>query len=352
MNYEQELFQFLEKNHPVIEEFQIVHNDTPWLSEEKRILYEKPEKQSVIVVAVKGTDKGKIFYREGEEEVLLFEEMLEFVKFLELCKRKKLSQKQGLFARIMSCFKKKETSLRDYKEEQQIEQQKKEAEKETYFENQMKEFQEKKGFVEEKKNVRTLIKNLFSGKKDRQAQGEVYFTDEDFQNMILPEKIVIDGQVTEKNQITAEYIRQVQKCLYRAEYSRIEVTYLGYWERKGKRIPMYEKSLIFLCEDTKAVMYYFNDENLHADVFYDNRDDAGLVDGDWIPEVEFHGQKVSTQHIIYDRKTLNQTLKNMLFHGEINDALDVSGMDKGYFSIRYFKNKNAYMKYKTTRGEF
>lgn len=352
MNYEQELFQFLENNHGIIEGFRIVYKDTPWLSEEKRVLYEKADKQSVIVLAVKGKDKGKIFYREHDEEVLLFEEMLEFVKFLEVCKRKQLSEKQGLLDRITSCFKKRETLLLNYKEEQKIEQQNKELEKEIYLENQRKEFQTKRGYTQEERNFRTFLQHLFAGNKNKSSQGEKYFTDEEFQNFILPEQIVIDGKMTKTEEITAEYMRQVQKCLYHGDYSRIEITYISYWERKGKKIPMYQKSLIFLCQDTKAVMYYFNDETLHADIYFDNRDDAGLVDGDWIPDVEFHGQKVSTQNVIYDRKILNQTLQNMLANGEINDVIDVDTMAEGYFSIRYFSNKNAYMKYKTERGEF
>lgn len=352
MSYEEELFRFLKKNHPMVEEFQVIYDGTLWPDREKRTIYENTRNQSSIVLAVQGKEKGQVFYREGEEEVLIFEEFLEFVKFLELIRREQLSKNQGLFARIIMCLKKEKTYLQDYKEEQKAEQQKREQEKQYYVENQIREFQERKGFVVEGNKISLWIKKLLSGKNNGAALGEEYLTDNEFPKLILPEQIVIDEKITEKDKITAEFIRQVQKCLYRAEYSRIEITYLSYWERKGRKIPMYHKSLVFLCEDTKTVVYYFNDENLHADVFYDNRDNAGLVDGEWIPEVEFHGQKVSTQNIIYDRKKLNQTLKNMLFHGEIDDDISVDTMDNGYFSIRYFSNKNAYTEYKNTKGEF
>lgn len=352
MNYEQELLRFLKLNHPVVEGFQIVYDATLWPEREKQIIYENPQDQSTILVVVRGKEKGQVLYQKGEEETLLFEEMLEFVKFLELLKLEQLSKNQGLLSRITSCFQKNQGHLEKYKEEQTQEQQRKEQEKENFTKHQREEFEERKGFVGEEEKPQPWFKKLLFGKKKSKTNEEEYLTEDEFQKIVLPEKIVIDGEIIKKDAMNQESIRKVQEHLYHATYSRMEVTYLSYWERKGKKIPMYQKSLVFLCEDTKAVMYYFNDENLHGDVFYDNRDNAGYVDGDWIPEVDFHGQKVSTQHIIYDRKKLNEKLKELLFHGEIDDTVSGSTMNGGYFSIRYFSNKNAYTKYKNERGEF
>lgn len=109
-------------------------------------------------------------------------------------KLEQLSKNQGLLSRITSCFQKNQGQLEKYKEEQTQEQQRKEQERENFTKHQREEFEERKGFVGEEEKPQPWFKKLLFGKKKSKTNEEEYLTDDEFQKIVLPEKIVIEGK--------------------------------------------------------------------------------------------------------------------------------------------------------------
>lgn len=275
-----------------------------------------------IVLVCKGRNRDKIVYCQGDNEVILFDELTAFAKYLELCERKNRSEDGFItFAKSQICH---DSESADGNNQ----------------------------IVNEKAdNLETIeIDSDMSGfihDNDR-----ITITEEDFEQMRIPDKIIIDDKVIEAENINLEIIRTVQQHLYSGDYGRIEVTNFGYMVHKKRRYLSHEDSLVFQCENGKAFMCYFDGKNLNTNIFYDNRNDAGSLPSELVPTVIFRGRKQSEQHILYDRSKLVKVLLELLFTGSVSYEKNVSTMDKGFFSTLYFSNKNAYLRSKNEIGEF
>ncbi len=191
------------------------------------------------------------------------------------------------------------------------------------------------------------INNGLINKEDR-----ITITEDDFERMKVPDKIVIDDTVIEKVDINFETIQKLQQHLYVGDYERIEITNFGYMVHKKKKYLSHENSLVFQCEDGKVLMRYFDGEKLNVNTFFANRNNAGSMPSEQIPIVTFRGREESEQYILYDRRKLVSIFLELLYTGNIVYEIDVNTMDSGYFSTRYFSNKNAYLKMKNEVGEF
>lgn len=283
----------------------------------KLCIYSCASEPAEIMLVCKGRDKDKIIYCQGNNETILFDELTAFAKYLELCDRKNCSGNELItFAKSQICEGGNHEIVN--KEEEIIEA----VEIDTSL----------SGFINE--------------------NDKITITEEDFGQMRIPDKIVIDGKVIEGEHINLESIRTVQQHLYSGDYGRIELTNFVYMVHKKRRYLSHEDSLVFQCEDGKAFMCYFDGKNMNTNIFYANRNNVGRLPIEQIPTVIFRGRKVSEEHIIYDRSKLVNVLLELLFTGSVSCETNVDMMDKGYFSTLYFSNKNAYLRSKNKIGEF
>lgn len=326
-SYTREILKFLQEKHNIIMGKYIFSDDivpdsnAQNLDDNKLCIYSCNNENEKIMLVCKGKDRGKVIYwNDGNMEVL-FHKLVEFAKYLELCERKNISE-NVIFDLVKS----------------QIDRNMNDKNKNSINNTQIKKiinvksYNKLKGFIREE-DIITL-------------------TEFDFEQMILPDKIVIENQIIEKADINLKTIQIVQQHLYDGDYERIEITYFGYMIYKKRKIRSHENSLVFLCEDGKSIMCYFNGEKLNISIFFANRDDAGSLPSELIPSVMFRGREESEQHILYDRSILVKILLELLNTGDVNCEVSFRTIRSGYFSTQYFSNKNAYLKNKKLIGEF
>lgn len=175
-----------------------------------------------------------------------------------------------------------------------------------------------------------------------------YIGNQDNRSMIedgyhIPDIIKIDGEVIEKADFTEDTIEQMLDRLRNGSYKRVEVSF---------EYEMGMECLVYLCEDGKAMSCYFSDEEKFVGVFFENRNDAGLVPADKLPRTTLRGQDIYEQNVVLDHSVLGAIFLEMLRDGRIELYSKRLWRREGYFSGRKFSNKNAYIKQRTQKGEF
>lgn len=170
-----------------------------------------------------------------------------------------------------------------------------------------------------------------------------------------PKRLIVDGEEWDLEDFSYQTANQILEKLYSGQYTRIEITYQEFYERKGHRIPLNMTSLVYLCEDGKAVMQYSEEKDLFTGIFFENRNGAGMVDSNLLPCTNFRGKEIYEQNIVLDRSILGNVCVEMFLEGCIDYEINIAGgrdRKTGYFSGRYFSNKNAYIKCRDEKGEF
>lgn len=353
-SYTREILKFLKTKHNIIlgkyifSDDIVLDSNAQNLDEPKLCIYSCNNENEKIMLVCKGKDRGKVIYWiDGNMEVL-FHKLVEFAKYLELCERRNISE-NVIFDLVKS----------------QIYRNMNDKNKNSINNTQIKNIMNVKNentfddLIDKQSIEPNLeLENEIYKKIDNKLQGfireedMITLTEFDFEQMILPDKIVIENQIIEKADINLKTIQIVQQHLYDGDYERIELTYFGYMIYKKKKYLSHENSLVFLCEDGKSIMCYFNGEKLNISIFFANRDDAGSLPSELIPSVMFRGREESEQHILYDRSILVKILLELLNTGNVNCEVSFRTIRNGYFSTRYFSNKNAYLKNKNQIGEF
>lgn len=303
----EELAAFVQCNHRKIGD--ILYATEPRLKipeTDQRVIYENEQQNILLTYSFKGAFMGQVFLYVNQEQHALFWRILEFVKYLELCKRKEIRPER--IERYLKDVIPLETA--EEKPESPTEKSK------------------LTGFLLEKDRIRL--------KEDGKIK--------------TPSCLIVDGEEWNLEHFSYETGNQILEKLYNGQYQRIEITYRTFYERKGRKIPQNTTSLVYLCEDGKAVMQYFEEETLYTGIFFENRNDAGMIDTELLPRIQIRGQEVYEQNVILERGILGKVCREMLSNGCID--YDQTSRNGGYFSRRYFSNKNAYIKYRNEKGEF
>lgn len=303
----QELATFLQcKYNEIGEELYAVEPRIKIPETDQRIIYENSNQNIVLTYSFKGAFKGQVYLYVNEEQNEIFSRLLDFAKYLEVCKRKETKPE------------KIEKYLKDVPQ---------------------KEFLEEEDRPELPTEKSKLIS--FLHEEDRIALDEEV-------NMKTPDRLSIDGKDWSLENFSYETANQILDKLYSGQYTRIEITYKEFYERKGRKIPLNMTSLVYLCEEGKAVVQYFEEKELFTGIFFEDRNGAGFVDTDLLPRINIRGKEIFEQNIVLNLSILGKLCMEMLLNG----CIDYNERGNGYFSRRYFSNKNAYIKYRDEKGEF
>lgn len=214
-------------------------------------------------------------------------------------------------------------------------------------------FLEKLGFSKKKKEVQespTEKSKLISFLKEEERK-----TLNEKSEVKTPNRLVVDGEEWDLENFSYQTVNLILEKLYSGQYTRIEITYQEFYERKGHIIPQNMTSLVYLCEDGKAVMQYSEEKDLFTGIYFEDRNGAGMVDSNLLPCTNFRGKEIYEQNIVLDRSILGNVCVEMFQQGGIDYEIKIEhGGDRktGYFSGRYFSNKNAYIKCRDEKGEF
>lgn len=298
----QELAAFLQCKHGEIgEELYAVEPRIKIPETDQRIIYENSNQNILLTYSFKGAFKGQVYLYVNEEQNEIFSRLLDFAKYLEVCKRKGTKPE------------KIEKYLKDVPQ---------------------------KAFLEEedRPELPTEKSKLISflHEEDRITLDEEV-------KMKTPDRLIIDGKDWSLENFSYETANQILDKLYSGQYTRIEITYKEFYERKGRKIPLNTTSLVYLCEENKAVIQYFEEKELYTGIFFENRNGAGMVDADLLPRINIHGKEIFEQNIVLNLRILGKLCMEMLLYGCIDYNERGTG---GYFSRRTFSNKNAYIKYR------
>ncbi|MDE7425326.1 MAG: hypothetical protein K2N51_16840 [Lachnospiraceae bacterium] len=166
----------------------------------------------------------------------------------------------------------------------------------------------------------------------------------------IPNRLIVDGEEWNMEDFSYQTANQILEKLYSGQYTRIEITYQEFYERKGRMLPLNMTSLVYLCEDGKAVMQYSEEKDLFTGLYFENRNGAGMVDSNLLPCTNFRGKEIYEQNIVLDRSILGNICVEMFQQGCID--YEINGGKTGFFDGRYFSNKNAYIKCRNEKGEF
>lgn len=350
-SYREEILRFLKEKHNTIldtfafSEDALQNLDETHAKKSSLCIYSGVDSRIKIMLTSQGKHKENVVYCKGDKEVLLFSDLMEFAKYLEMCEKRNFP-KNAIFDVAIAQLNTSE--MEDFVIQNNLE-----AEQQKQCGN---------GPVSKAEYIVDDSKQGFIREEDI-----ITLTDFNFEQMVLPDKILIakkqmDKSVSVNNEISniiiekadmnLETIQMVQRHLYDADYERIEITYSFYMEYKKRRYLSHENSLVFQCEEGKSLMCYFDGKEMNSCTFFANRNDAGSLPADEIPTVMFRGRTESEQHILYDRSILVKILLELLYTGTIEYSPSFHTMKNGYFSIQYFSNKNAYLKSKNQIGEF
>lgn len=271
------------------------------------IIYENGNQNSILTYSFKGAFKGQVYLYVNEKQYEIFPRLLDFAKYLEVCKRKGVKPEK-----IEKCL--KVVSQKAFLEE------------------------------EDKPELPTEKSKLISflHEEDR------IMLDEEV-NIKTPDRLIVDGREWSQEDFSYKTANQILDKLYSGQYTRIEITYKEFYERKGRKIPLNMTSLVYLCEEEKAIIQYFEEKELFTGIFFENRNGAGLVDADFLPRIDIRGKEIFEQNIILNLSILGNLCTEMLVYGRI-DYNNKRGT--GFFERRTFSNKNAYIKYRDEKGEF
>ena len=328
--YQEEHLNFLYSRHKMIAGQFVIDENLCAQSQDgvSKCLYRSGADGTTIVLSLRGADKGKVFFWDKGTRVVLFEELLGLVRYLELCRER------GLSAELLLEHARCEAEQKRIAQEQRndaAQTEKKEAQKQE----------------ERKEQTEAVIPDAYLRHVDR-----IDLTDELFAQMDLPDKIIIDGRTIEKVDIDFEVVDSVLQHIYQGDYDRIELTRMVYMERKKHRYLAYEDNLVYECENGRTFLCYFTGENMHANIFFENRDRAGSRPSDEPKTVRFRGREECEQHMICNRGRLAEYLMEFLLRGTSDCDPVAYRMERGFFSGKSFSNKNAYLKRKNQLGEF
>lgn len=305
----QEIAAFLQSNHRQIEEeLYAIEPRVKIPQTDQRIIYENDNQNIQITYSFKGAFQGNVYLYVNEQQNEIFSKLLDFAKYLELCGRK--NEKPKRIAEYLTEVPPKEEP-------------------------------------EDKPELPTENSKLISFLEEEER---ILLDDE--VEIKAPNRLLVDGEEWNTESFSYKTANQILDKLYSGQYSRIEVTYQEFYERKGRMLPLNMTSLVYLCEEGKAVMQYFEEKKLYTGIFFESRNGAGMVDSNLLPCINIRGKEIFEQNIVLDRSILGNVCVEMLLYGCID--YDKKGGDRksGFFSRRNFVNKNAYVKYRDEKGEF
>lgn len=299
MKTEKELRDFLRVNHKSIgDKLFFVEPKLHSIYDSEKVIYESKNGKITISVAFEGAYMDWVLLRYGQQEHILYYDLFSFVKYLSWCERKEVIPKV-----IMEYIKKDEEKFSIEGEP-----------------TNPTEPCDLIGYVGTQENME-MIENGYH----------------------TPDLIKIDEEVIEKEVFNKDTIEYVLNKLHTGEYERLEVT-LEYAQGK--------ESLVYLCEEGKAIVWYFSDSARYQALFFENRNGAGYIPMNKLPMTTIHHQNVREQDVILDRSVLGAIFLEVLKDGKLEQFARRSWYKEGYFSSRSFSNKNAYMKNRTEKGEF
>lgn len=274
---------------------------------DQHIIYENENQNIQITYSFKGAFQGNVYLYVNDKQNMIFEKLLNFARYLELCRRKNMKPKHITKYLI---------GLPQDKA------------------------------AEAKPELPTEKSKLISFLN---AEDRIFVSDD--LEIKVPNRLSVDGEEWDLENFSYKTANQILEKLYNGQYTRIEITYKEFYERKGRMLPLNALSLVYLHYDGKVVMQYFEEKELYAGIFFENRNGAGWVDCDLLPRINFHGKDIYEQHIVLNIGTLGEKCIEMLMRGCVDiDSND--GYKRGYFERKYFSNKNAYTKYRDEKGEF
>lgn len=308
MTRNEEIVKFLHSKYNEIDgEFYAIEPKIKTPETDQRIIYENDNQRVQITYSFKGAFQGNVYIYVDDEKKNIFSNLLNFAKYLELCTRKNLKPKhitKHLWGLPQENKAKYEGELPTEKSK--------------------------------------LISFLNAG--DRIFVGASL-------EIKLPYLVSVDGEKWDLEKFSYETANQILEKLYGRHFKRIEITYKETYVRKGRVLPLNTLSLVYLNENGRVVMQYFDEKELYAGIFFENRNQAGMVDSDLLPCINFHGRNIFEQNIILDTGVLGKKCMEILMNGHVDiDSND--GYKTGFFERKYFSNKNAYMKYHDEKGEF
>ncbi|MBD5136584.1 MAG: hypothetical protein HDT39_11595 [Lachnospiraceae bacterium] len=303
----EELAAFLRWKHSEIGE--MLHAIEPRLKipeTDQNIIYENENQNIQITYSFKGAFQGNVYLYIDSEQKSIFSQLQDFAKYLELCRRNNKEPK--------------------------------------YITKYLIELQQKADEWD-KPELPTEKSKLISflNEEDR-----IMFDNKS--EIKMPNRLIVDGEEWSTEGVSYKTANQILEKLYSGQYARIEVTYQEFYERKGRMLPLNMTSLVYLCEDGKMVMQYFEEKELYTGIYFENRNKAGLVDSDLLPHINFRGKDILEQNIVLDIGILGELCREMFICGCID--YDENGGRSGFFERKYFSNKNAYTKYRDEKGEF
>lgn len=307
MTRNEELVAFLKCRHSEIGEVLYAIEPRIKIPEtDQHIIYENENQSIQITYGFKGAFQGIVYLYINNEQNEIFSELLDFAKYMELCRRKNAKPK--------------------------------------YITKYLKELpqNEESG---DKLELPTEKSKLISFLKE---EDRIMIADNI--EIKTPNRLIVDGEEWNTEEFSYKTANQILEKLYCGQYTRIEITYREFYERKGRMLPSNMTSLVYLCEDGKTVMQYFEEKELYTGIFFENRNGTGWVDSDLLPRINFRGKDIFEQNIVLEIGILGKLCREMFMNGCID--YDESGEKAGFFERRHFSNKNAYIKCRNEKGEF
>lgn len=299
MKINQKYISFLRKYHKQIdEEFLFVEPVEHKIFDSDMVVYESKDKTLTICLGVKGPYKGWVMLRCGMQDKILFYSLPELVKYLE-CHRREGKSPTALLARA--------TEMRKNR---------------------------KGGEQEESPLEPSALISYVEKSEQIDLLEESYFT---------PDSVKMDDEIILRENIDKTVILKIINSLYEGKYRRIEINYTHNRDTE---------SLAFLCENGKAMVWVFSDTEKYAGIFFENRNEAGMIPINKLPNTMLCGQDIMEQNVILNRSVLVSVLLAFLNHGKIEPHVTYSGWKAGMFSGRCYSNKNAYMRQRVKKGEF
>lgn len=299
MQIDRQLRDFLRVNHTSIgDELFFVEPKRHSIYDSDEVLYESKNEKIAITIALQGAYMGWVLLRYGQQEHILFYDFFSLVKYLEWNKR------NGTVPEVIMEY------IAQDKEKFAIEGEPLDPTKPCDL----------IGYVGTQENMEMLDAGYH-----------------------VPELIKIDEEVIEKDGFDKQTIECVLEKLHTGAYKRLEVT-LQHAEGK--------ESLVYLCEDGKAIVWYFSDSQMYTALFFENRNGASYIPMNKLPFTTIHGQNVREQEVVLDCSVLGAIFLELLRDGILEKYDTPSWYKEGRFSGRNFSNKNAYIKQRTEKGEF
>lgn len=299
MEIDRQLRDFLRVNHKSIgNELFFVEPKLHSVYDTDQVLYESRNEKIAITVALKGAYMGWVLLRYGQQEHLLFYDFFSFVKYLEWNKRK------GIVPEVIMQY------------------------------------------IAEDKEKFAVEGEPLSPTEPCDLQGYVGQQESKVlkkSNHHIPDFIKIDGEMIEKADFTEQTIDYVLDKLHTGTYDRMEVTF---------QYPEGQESLVYLCEDGKAIARYFSDAEKYIGSFFEDRNGASYIPMNKLPYTTIHDQNVLEQEVVLDRSVLGAVFLELLNEGKLEQFEHREWYKEGHFSSRNFSNKNAYLKQRTVKGEF